>query len=86
MSYERGRKQKGRSEEKEFEQRSCKWDREEEGKGVWGGVMRRSLKWYVVCVTQFELMVPDSLWGCLRRSLKPFLILLLNVQFSDPSF
>lgn len=75
-------------EEKEFEQRSGKWEKKKEWEGGCG-VMRRSLGWFVevsVCVTQFQLIVPDSLRGSLRQSLKPFLILLLHVQFSDPSF
>lgn len=48
MECGRGREQKRRkSKEKEFEQRSCKWEKREEGKRGWGGVGRRSLRQYV---------------------------------------
>lgn len=83
-------KSERRREEKEFEQRSCKWEKKKEGRG--GGfccgekVTETVCVEVSVCVTQFELIVPDSLWGCLCQSLKPFLILPLHIQFSDPSF
>lgn len=76
------KKQKRRRKRKESEQRSGKWEKKEEGKGGWAC---RFVE-VSVCVTQFELIVPYSLWGCMCQSLKPFLILPLHVQFSDPSF
>lgn len=50
-------------------------------------VVRRSQRWSVevcVCVTQFELIVPDSLWGCPCQSLKPFLIYPFTYNFQIP--
>lgn len=63
-------------------------EREKEGKGGWGWGGEKVIDMICesVCVTQLELIVSDSLWGCPCQSLKPFLILPLMHNFSDPSF
>lgn len=83
MACERGKRKRRR---REFE--ILQVEQKERGEGSLGWCPEKVIEVVrgSICVTQFELIVPDSLWGCLCQSLKPFLILPLNVRFSDPPF